>query len=70
MDLSNLMRPADVARRYGLSHRTLARLMRNDPSFPKPIRLSKRMILLECEAMDRYIDSKRQQPSTRETAHV
>lgn len=70
MERPELLRPAGAAQRYSLSRRTLARLMRNDPNFPKPIRLSKRMILLERQAMDRYFDSKRQQPSARETAHA
>ena len=38
------LRPSSVAARYDLSRRTIARRMRDDPDFPQPIRVSKRLL--------------------------
>lgn len=53
------LRPSSVAARYDLSHRTIARRMRDDPVFPQPIRVSKRLVLFKCSELDAYFDGKR-----------
>ena len=54
-----LLRPASAAARYDLSRRTIARRMHDDPDFPKPIRVNKRLVLFKCSELDAYFDSKR-----------
>lgn len=56
---SELIRPATAAVRYDVSRRTIARRVRDDPDFPQPIRVSKRLVLFKCAELDAYFDSKR-----------
>lgn len=53
------LRPSSVVARYDLSHRTIVRRMRDDPVFPQPIRVSKRLVLSQCSELDAYFDGKR-----------
>jgi predicted DNA-binding transcriptional regulator AlpA len=53
------LRPSSVAARYGLSRHTIARRMRDDPDFPQPIRVSKRLAFFKCSERDAYFDGKR-----------
>lgn len=54
-----LLRPASAAARYDLSRRTIARRMRDDPDFPQPIRVNKRLVLFKRSELDAYFDGKR-----------
>lgn len=60
--IPTLMRPGPAAARYGISRRTLARLQQADPAFPRPVRLSKRMVLHRCAELDAYFTAKQQEP--------
>lgn len=53
------LRPSSVAARYDLSRRTIARRMRDDPDFPQPKSVSKRLVLFKCSELDAYFDGKR-----------
>lgn len=54
-----LLRPATAAKRYDFCTRTLERLRKADPTFPKPIRLGKRLVLFKRAELDAYFDGKR-----------
>lgn len=53
-----LLRPV-MAARYDLSRRTIARRMRDDPDFPQPICVNKRLVLFKRSELDAYFDGKR-----------
>ena len=53
------LRPSSVAARYDLSRRTIARRMRDDPDFPQPIRVNKRLVLFKRSELNAYFDGKR-----------
>lgn len=63
------LRPSSVAARYDLSRRTIARRMRDDPDFPQPIRVNKRLVLFKCSELDAYFDGKRT-PAPKEKPRV
>ena len=67
-----LLRPKAVAERYGVSVRTIERLLNRDRNFPRPIRLSLCVVLFERDALDAYFKSKRSTPCapTKEACHV
>lgn len=67
-----LLRPKAVAERYGVSVRTIERLLNRDRNFPRPIRPSSRVVLFERDALDAYFKSKRSTPCapTKEACHV
>ncbi|MCO5976805.1 helix-turn-helix transcriptional regulator [Ideonella oryzae] len=54
-----LIRPAAAATRYSLSRRTLGRRMKDDPTFPRPIRLGSRVVLFKRSELDAYFEGKR-----------
>lgn len=68
------LRPKHAAERCGLSIRTLARLLNSDPGFPRPIRLSSRLILFSQRELDCYLNDRRKrtlrQPPVREFEHA
>lgn len=51
-----LLRPSAAARRLGISKSTLWRLVRNDPDFPRPIRLGPRTTALRLSDLDAWVD--------------
>lgn len=51
-----LLRPADAARRLGISRSTLWRLKRDDPDFPTVIRLAPRTIVWRVSDLDAWVD--------------
>lgn len=67
-----LLRPKAVAEQYGVSVRTIERLLNRDRTFPRPIRPSSRVVLFERVALDAYFESKRSAPCapTKEACHV
>ena len=42
-----------------MSVRTLARILNSDPGFPRPVRLSSRLILFSLQELDNYLNDKR-----------
>ncbi|WP_036593113.1 helix-turn-helix transcriptional regulator [Ottowia thiooxydans] len=54
-----LLRPASAAARYDMSRRTLTRLLHSDPSFPRPIHKSRRMVLFRRAELDAYFSANR-----------
>lgn len=59
-----MIRPAMAAVQYGMSRRTIARRVRDDPDFPQPIRVSKRLLLFRCSDLEAYFSSKQAQRAT------
>lgn len=64
------LQPAAVAAECGVSRRTVHRRMRDDPDFPKPIRLTARMLLFKRSELDAYFELKRQTQPTGEQSDV
>lgn len=54
-----LLRPATAAKRYDFCTRTLERLRKDDPAFPEPIRLGRRLVLFKRAELDAYFAAKR-----------
>lgn len=54
-----LIRPSTAVMRYAISRRTLGRCMKDDPMFPRPIRLGSRVVLFKCSELDAYFEGKR-----------
>ncbi len=48
---------AEVCARFGISQPTLHRWTKNRPGFPKPLRLSSRMVRYDIAAIDRYLST-------------
>ncbi len=65
-----LIRPATAAARYDLSRRTIARRVHDDPAFPQPIRVNKRLLLFKRAELDAYFDGKRLPTATKEPCNV
>jgi predicted DNA-binding transcriptional regulator AlpA len=59
---TEFLRPTSAAARFDLSRRTLSRLASTDPSFPKPARISRRLILFKVSELDHYFTRKKQGP--------
>ena len=59
MTTPELIRAPLAAQRYSMSRRTLTRRMCDDPDFPQPIRLSKRLLLFKLAELDAYFERKR-----------
>lgn len=53
------MRPAQAAEKLGVSLPTLWRYARNNPSFPRPSKLSERVTVFDESELDAYVTSKR-----------
>ncbi len=53
MTTPELIRAPLVALRYSMSRRTLTRRMSDDPDFPRPIRMSKRLLLFKLAYFER-----------------
>ena len=51
-----LLRPVDAARYLGISRTTLWRLVRDDPDFPRPIRLRRRATAFRRTDLDEWVD--------------
>ena len=54
---AQLLRPAAAAARYSISTRTLARLAKTDPAFPRPVKAGPRMVLHRVAALDAYFQT-------------
>lgn len=66
MTTPEMIRAPLVAQRYSMSRRTLTRRMCDDPDFPRPIRLSKRLLLFKLAELDAYFERKREaQPGSK-----
>jgi predicted DNA-binding transcriptional regulator AlpA len=59
MTTPELIRAPLAAQRYAMSRRTLTRRMCDDPDFPQPIRMSKRLLLFKLAELDAYFERKR-----------
>lgn len=51
-----LLRAGAVARRLGVSRTTLWRMRRDDPDFPRPVRLTARVIAWRVRDLDDWVD--------------
>ena len=60
MTTPELIRAPLAAQRYSMSRRTLTRRMGDDPDFPRPIRMSKRLLLFKLAELDAYFERKRE----------
>ena len=59
MTTPELIRAPLAAQRYSMSRRTPTRRMSDDPDFPRPIRMSKRLLLFKLAELDAYFERKR-----------
>jgi prophage regulatory protein len=53
------LRPAQAAERLGISLPTLWRYIRNNPSFPRPSKLSDRVTVFDAAELDAFIASRK-----------
>lgn len=53
------LRPAQLAAKLGVSVPTVWRYARNNPAFPRPIKLSERVTFFDEHQVDQYLDSLR-----------
>ena len=60
MTTPELIRAPLAAQRYSMSRRTLTRRMCDDPDFPQPIRMSKRLLLFKLAELEAYFERKRE----------
>lgn len=54
----NHFRPAAAAKLLGISRSTFYRLLRDDPTFPKPHRFGSRITLFRSDDLDAWLASK------------
>ena len=61
-------RPAAAAQKLGISVATLWRLHRNDPTFPKFVKLTERCTVIDDDELDAYVEKR--DAETSEVAEV
>lgn len=54
-----LLRRPDVERRTGLKRSSLYRTMEQDPSFPRPVRISARAVAWSAAEVDQWIEARK-----------
>ena len=57
---SQLLTTKDVADRLNVTLLTVYRHIKDDPDFPPPIRISRRVLRFDPDELDAYISSRRQ----------
>ncbi len=56
-----LMRLPEVLDRLGVARSTLYRLVANDPTFPKPVKVGRKVVAWRSDLLDEWIVSQEQQ---------
>lgn len=57
-------RPAQAAEYIGVSRWKIYQLIAEDPDFPRPIRLSRRCVIIPTQALDDYLAKKQAQEAS------